>query len=90
LTGLIASQTADTTGHAADKEREEEELETAAHEVSEALADWYETQGHLADANALSLSLSGWQRLRDVELLAHAKKLRSSLTTPHSQCRRPG
>jgi hypothetical protein len=79
LTDLIAAQQAATTGHAADKEREEQELEDAAHEISEALADWFEEQGREADAAKVSLSLSGWQLLRDVELIARAKLLHQSL-----------
>ena len=80
LTELIAGQQAVITGYAADKAREEQELETAAHEISEALADWYEEKGRLADADRVSLSLSGWQTLRDVELIARAKSLLQSLT----------
>lgn len=80
LTTLIAGQQAATTGYAADKEREENELETVAHEISEALADWYEDQGREADAASFALPLSGWQRLRDVALIARAKTLHQSLT----------
>ncbi len=80
LTALIAQQQAATTGYAAAKEREEKELETAAHEISEALADWYEDQNREADAEKVSLSLSGWQALRDVPLIGRAKLLHQSLT----------
>jgi hypothetical protein len=80
LTAFIAQQQAATTGYAADKEREENELETVAHEISEALADWYEDQSREADAEKIALSLSGWQRLRDVALIARAKLLHQSLT----------
>lgn len=80
LTDLLSAQQASLTGHAADKEREEKELETAAHEISEALADWFEDQGREADAAKVSLSLSGWQVLRDVSLIARAKLLHQALT----------
>jgi len=80
LTDTIAAQQATITGYADDKEREEQELESAAHEISEALADWYEDQNREADAERVSLSFTGWQRLRDVELIARAKLLHQSLT----------
>ena len=80
LTDLIAAQQAATTGFAADKAREEEELETIAHEISEALADWFEDQGKQAEAAAIDLSLSTWQGLRDTDLLAKAKLLHQKLS----------
>lgn len=80
LTDLIAAQQAATTGHAADKDREEQELETAAHEISEALADCLEDSGLQADADKIALSLSGWQGLRDTALIARAKLLHTTLT----------
>ncbi len=79
LTNLLAAQQADTTGHAADKEREEQELETVAHEISEALADYFEDQNREADAAQVSLPISGWQRLRDVALIARARLLQQAL-----------
>ncbi|MGL4399982.1 MAG: hypothetical protein ACRCXD_08945 [Luteolibacter sp.] len=80
LTGLIAGQQADTTGHAGDKEREEQELEDCAHEIGETLAGWFEDQGREADAAPIDLSPSAWQILRDTELLAKAKLLHDKLT----------
>lgn len=80
LTQLISGQQADTTGHASDKEREEQELEDCAHEIGETLAGWFEDQGREADAAAIDLALSTWQGLRDVELLAKAKLLHGKLT----------
>lgn len=80
LTGTISGQQADTTGHAADKEREEQELEACAHEIGEALTAWFEDQGREADAAQIDLSLSTWQYLRDVELIAKAKLLHGKLT----------
>ena len=67
LTGHVAEQQADTTGHAADKVREEQELEAVAHEISQALAGWLEDQGRQADAAQIDLSLSAWQVLRDTD-----------------------
>jgi hypothetical protein len=80
LTDLISSQQADITGHAADKAREQQELETIAHEIGEALAGWFEDLGRRADAASIDLSLSAWQRLRDAELLAKGRLLHQSLT----------
>lgn len=80
LTDLISGQTADTTGHATDKEREEQELEDCAHEIGEALAAWFEDHGREAEATPIDLSLSTWQGLRDVELIAKAKLLHGKLT----------
>lgn len=80
LTDLVAAQRAEITGHAEDKDREEQELETAAHEISEALAAWFEDKGRAGDAARVSLSFSGWQRLRDVELIARSRLLHESLT----------
>ncbi|MES2477196.1 MAG: hypothetical protein V4640_15535 [Verrucomicrobiota bacterium] len=81
LTGLISGQQADTSGHAGDKEREEQELEHCAHEIGEALAGWFEDQGREADAAPIDLALSTWQGLRDVDLIAKAKLLHEKLTT---------
>jgi len=80
LTGLISGQQTDTTGHAADKDREDQELEDCAHEIGEALAGWFEDQGREADAAPIDLALSTWQSLRDVGLIAKAKLLHEKLT----------
>jgi hypothetical protein len=75
LTALVSEQQADTTGFAEEKAREEQELEAVAHEISQALAGWFEDQGRDSDAAQIDLSLSAWQRLRDAELIAKAKLL---------------
>ncbi len=80
LTGLISGQQADTTGHAGDKEREEQELEDCAHEIGETLAGWFEDQGREAEAAPIDLALSTWQGLRDVDLIAKAQLLHGKLT----------
>jgi hypothetical protein len=79
LTAHIAAQQAAITGFAADKEREEEELEDIAHEISEALVDWFEDQGKQSEAASIDLALSTWQGLRDAELLAMSKLLQQKL-----------
>ncbi len=80
LTGLLAQQQAATTGFAADKAREEQELETLAHELSQALAGWFQDHGREADAAPIDLALSTWQRLPDTDLLAKAQLLHTKLT----------
>ena len=80
LTGLTAEQQAATTGYAADKAREEQELEDVAYEIGQALAGWLEDQGRQADAAQIDLSLTAWQRLRDTDLIAKAKLLHQHLS----------
>jgi hypothetical protein len=81
LTVLIASQQAATTGFAEDKAREEQELESIAHEISQALAGWFESVNRQADAARIDLSLSAWQRMRDTELIAKARLLYQDLNS---------
>jgi hypothetical protein len=59
----------------ADKAREEQELEDLAHEISQALAGWFEDQGREADASQIDLSASAWQALRDPALVAKAIRM---------------
>jgi hypothetical protein len=80
LTALVSEQQAATTGFAAEKAREEQELEAVAHEISQALAGWFEDQGRDAEAAQIDLALSTWQRLRDADLIAKAKLLHKLLT----------
>lgn len=81
LTVLIASQQAATTGFAEDKAREEQELESIAHEISQALAGWFESVNRQADAARIDLTLSAWQRMRDTELIAKARLLHQDLNS---------
>jgi hypothetical protein len=81
LTELIASQQAATTGFAEDKAREEQELESIAHEISQALAGWFESVNRQADAARIDLTLSAWQRMRDTELIAKARLLHQDLNS---------
>ena len=80
LTSLLTAQQAATTGYAETKEREEEELETLAHQIGQTLADWYEENGREGDAAQIDLSLTAWQRLRDTDLIGKAKLLHKKLT----------
>lgn len=81
LTGTIAAQQAIITGAAQDKEREEQELEDIAHEIGQALADWFDDQGRQTDAAQVQFSLTDWQELRDTELISRAKLLHQKLTS---------
>ena len=80
LTTTIARQEANLLGRAEQKDREETELETIAHELGQILADYYEDNNQEAKAAEIDLSLSAWRRLRDTALLAKATLLKSSLT----------
>ena len=80
LTTLISTQQTATTGYAEAKEREEQELETLAHEIGQTLAAWYDENGREGDSAQIDLSLSAWQRLRDTELIAKARLLHGKLT----------
>jgi len=61
------------TGAAADKDREEEELETAAHRLGCILAVWFRDQNDETSAAQVERSLSAWRRLRDQSLLDQAR-----------------
>lgn len=80
LSTLLSAQQAATAGYAETKEREEEELETLAHQIGQTLADWYEENGREGDSAQIDLSLTAWQRLRDVDLIGKAKLLHQKLT----------
>jgi hypothetical protein len=79
LTTTIADQEANIKGRAEQKDREETELETIAHEIGQALADFLEDMGREAEAAEIDLSVSGWRRLRDTALLAKATLLKTRL-----------
>ena len=80
LANHIAAQQAATIGYAQAKEREEEELETVAHEYGANLAAWLEENGRDGEAAQIDLSLTAWQRLRDTALIAKARLLHQLLT----------
>lgn len=79
LTDHLARQQAAIAGLAADKDREEEELEDIAFDIGQTLADYFDDNGREADAAKVDLSRSGWRRLRDTALLAKAELLKSLL-----------
>lgn len=61
------------TGSAADKAREEAELEQAAFVLGQAVAECYRSLGNEADAAKADFSLTRWQRMRDATLLSTAR-----------------
>ncbi len=80
LTTTIAEQEKNLLGRAEQKDREETELETLAHEIGQSLADYLEENNREGEAAEIDLSLSSWQRLRDAALLAKATLLKDRLT----------
>jgi hypothetical protein len=69
LEAFVAQYGADITGAAADKKREEEELEVAAYRLGSALAVWFRDQNDETNAATVDRPLSGWRRLRAQTLL---------------------
>lgn len=81
LEAFIGQQQVVITGAAADKEREEEELETAAHRLGGVLGVWFRDQNDETSAAQVERSLSAWRRLRDQALLDQARIARDLAQT---------
>ena len=64
-----------TTGSAADKAREERELEIAAHELGRLVVHCCRAAGDEASAATFDRSLTSWRRMRDETLLQTARAL---------------
>lgn len=79
LTLHIAKQEAELRGRAEQKDREETELETIAHEIGQAFAGYLIDEGREGEAAEIDLSLDAWRRLRDTALLAKAVLLETRL-----------
>lgn len=75
LVKLAGRQTAAIAGHAAEKRREEKELEDAAHRFGRALVTYCKDTGDLATAGKYDFPISGWRRIRDEVLLEKARLL---------------
>lgn len=73
LESFVAEHGQNITGSAADKRREEEELETAAHELGSALALWFRGQNDETNAALVARSISAWRGLRDEALLQQSQ-----------------
>jgi hypothetical protein len=76
LETLAGQQDKKITGASRDKQREEIELEDAAHLLGGTLAIWFRDQGDETQAAHADLPLSGWQHLRNQQLLEKARQTR--------------
>jgi hypothetical protein len=68
------------TGHAAEKERNETELEDLGQELGEALGEYFLDQQQDAAAHTVDFPISSWRRLRDEQLLNRSRILAAKLT----------
>lgn len=75
LEKLAQEQGQATTGSAADKRREEKELEDAAHELGRLVVRCCRSEGDETGAATFDLSLTGWRKMRDEVLLQTARSL---------------
>jgi hypothetical protein len=75
LEKLAQNQGLDTTGNAADKAREEKELEDASHELGRLVVCCCRAAGDEAGAATYDLPISGWRRMRDENLLQTSRAL---------------
>lgn len=75
LETLAQQQGQATNGSAADKAREEKELEDAAHELGRLVVRCCRAAGDEAGAATFDLPISGWRRMRDENLLQTARAL---------------
>ncbi len=75
LTALAGRQSAVITGSAADKVREEKELEDTAYILGSAATLFARDQSNEEIAAKYDLSLTGWRRLRNEDLLQKASGL---------------
>jgi hypothetical protein len=77
---VAADQEKIITGHAADKEREEAELEDLSHEIGQTLADYYYDAEQDQNAHVVEFSATAWRRLRDEQLLNRSRTLATKLS----------
>ena len=75
LENLANALSQSTTGSAADKAREERELEDAAHELGRLVVRCCRAAGDEAGAATYDLTISGWRKMRDETLLQTARAL---------------
>jgi hypothetical protein len=79
LTDTAARQSAPITGSAADKRREEKELEDTAYTLARALVACCTDAGDLTQAAKYDFPLSSWRRLRDEALIQRARQLEADV-----------
>ncbi len=80
LIGAAAEQSAPIIGSAADKRREEKELEDAAYTLARALVACCTDAGDLTQAAKYDLPLSAWRAMRDEVLIQRVNLLESDAT----------
>jgi hypothetical protein len=73
-------QEAGITGAAQEKDREEQELETAAHIMGQALVNYFNAAGQETEAAAVDLTPTEWAKLREQQLLAKSQLVIDSAT----------
>ncbi len=76
LAAFAGQQDRTIAGVALDKQREEQELEDAAHLLGGTLAIWFRDQGDETQAAISDLPISRWRHLRNQELLERARQTR--------------
>ena len=81
LADTASRQSAPVTGDAANKAREEKELEGACYKVARAVVSCCQDLGDEATAAKYDMPLSGWRRMRDEALLLRARLLETDATT---------
>jgi hypothetical protein len=75
LAEFCQKQASVITGAAADKAREEKELEDAVHVLGQAVGECCSSLGNEADAAKCAFSKGQWQKMRDAMLLANAREV---------------
>jgi len=80
LVDMAGRQSAPTTGNAAEKRKEEAELEDAAHRIGRAVVSFCSDRGDAVTAEKYDITLSGWRRLRDEALIGKARQLEADAT----------
>ena len=75
LAGLAARQSAPITGVAADKDREETDLEDEAHKLARAIVRFAKDQDDETLAAKYDLPISSWRGMRDEALIQRARLL---------------
>lgn len=80
LETLAQKQGEATTGSAADKRREEKELEDAAHVLGRLVVRCCRAAGDEAGAATFDLPITGWRKMRDETLLQTARALETKAT----------
>lgn len=79
LESLVERREAQTTGHAEQKQREEQELEAIAYQTGAVLSEYYLDRQQEALAAQVDFPPSSWQLLRDEQLIARSQTVLNRL-----------